>query len=352
MAFLKLIAIQKVPQAAVQCSIAFLALALISVASDRVHLNLATVSLLYVIVIVLLARVGDFVPSVVVSVVALLLLAYIAPPYHSFRVDDPLDVVAVVAFLITSLIIARLVSRLRMMSEAALSSVHRKLIDAEERVHARIGKDLHDDIEQRLALLAVNVAQISPDRSNPPDEVSNLMDGIREEASRLAADIQVLAYELRPYKLEYLGIARVMQNFCRKFGEQHNVEIDFKSRDLPNALPLDGSLSLVRVLREALHNSAKHSGVGHFEVELFGASEAIHLAIHDSGVGFDPKAARKGSGLGLISMQERLKLVKGEFSIDSQPKTGTTIRAWVPLSNQHTEDSNPRQPFVAPSCCR
>jgi signal transduction histidine kinase len=331
--------VRRVEHALVQCSIAILALASITVACDRLHFNLATVSLLYVIVIVLLARVGNFVASVAASIIASLLLAYVAPPAQSFRIDDPFDVVAVAAFLLISLIIARLVSRLSKMSEEALASVNRKLIDTEERVRARIGKELHDDIEQRLALLAIEVAQVTRTPSNPPDKVLNSMNRIRGQMSRIAVDVQALAYELRPYKLEYLGIAAAMKSFWEKFGEQHNVEIDFKSHDLPNAVPMDASLSLVRVLQEALHNSAKHSGACHFEVELFGASEAIHLAIHDSGVGFNPKAAMKGPGLGLMSMRERLKLVEGEFSINSQPKKGSTILACVPMPKQPTENS-------------
>jgi signal transduction histidine kinase len=326
--FLKHIARKAVGHAVVQCSIAILALGLIAIFFDRLHLNLATVTLLYVIVIVLLARVGNFLASVVSSIFASLLLAYIAPPNYSFRIDDPLDAVAVAAFLITSFIIARLVSRLREMSEEALASVNRKLIDADERVRSRIGKELHDDIEQRLALLAVEVAQLSRDPSN---RVLNSINGIREQTSRIAADVQALAYELRPYKLEYLGIAAAMKSYCEKFGELHNMEIHFTSHDLPNAVSLDASLSLVRVLQEALHNAAKHSGASHVEAELFGASEAIHLAIHDSGIGFNPEAAMQGPGLGLISMRERLKLVNGEFSIDSQPRSGSTIQASVPL---------------------
>jgi signal transduction histidine kinase len=256
-----------------------------------------------------------------------------APPNYSFRVDDPLDVVAVAAFLITSVIIAGLVSRLRMMREAALSSVNRKLIDAEERVRGRIGKELHDDIEQRLALLAITAAQLSSDHLD--GAVLNSVNQIREQTAKISDDVQILAYELRPYKLEYLGIVAATKSFCAKFAEQHKVVIDFKNHDLPEALPVDASLCLMRVLQEGLDNSAKHSGARHFEVELFGTSEAIRLTLHDSGIGFAPQAAMKGPGLGLMSMRERLKLVKGEFSIDSQATKGTTIHARVPLAKQH-----------------
>ena len=335
--FLSHIIGKRVERSVVQCSIAVLALVLIAIVSSRLHLNLAAVGLLFVIVIVLLARVGDFLSSVVVSIIALWLV-YVAPPDYSFRIDDPLDVVTVVSFWIVSLMIAWLVSRLREMSEEALLNVNRKLIYAEERVRARIGKELHDDIEQRLALLAVQAAQGSPDPSGPADEGLSSMQRIQEQASRIAADVQALAYELRPYKLEYLGLAPVMKSLCERFGKQHDVEIDFKYHDVPNDLPLDTSVSLSRILQEALHNSVQHGGARHVGVELFGMSEGMHLIIHDSGVGFNPQAAMKGPGLGLVSMKERLKLVSGEFSIRSQPGKGSTVHACVPLLARPTQN--------------
>src|SRR5262249_16154716 len=237
----------------------------------------------------------------------------IAPPVGSFRVHDSFDVVAIIAFLITALTIVRLVSRLRTISEQLIASVNRKLIDAEERVRERIGKDLHEDIEQRLAVLANQVAQIGTNGFEAAEIGPNSPAGIQEEVAGILADIQALAYELCPYKLQYLGLAAAMKSFCEKFAEQRNVEIDFMSQKLPGNLPLDIALSLTRVLQEALCNSAKHSGSQHFEVELFQAAEAIHLNIHDSGMGFDPKFALQGPGLGLISMRERMKLVRGEL---------------------------------------
>lgn len=303
------------------------------------------------VVIVILARVGDFVPSVLASMVACLLLMYIAPPVDSFRVHDSFDVVAIIAFLITALTIVRLVSRLRTISEELIASVNRKLIDAEERVRERIGKDLHEDIEQRLAMLANQVAQIGVNGANAAESGPNSPAGIKEEVAGILADIQALAYELCPYKLQYLGLAAAMKSFCEQFAEQHDVQIDFISQNLPGNLPLDIALSLTRVLQEALCNSAKHSGSQHFEVELFQASEAIHLNIHDSGMGFDPKFALQSPGLGLISMRERMKLVRGELLIGSQPNRGTTIFACAPLATvielaTHSSDLSRKLPHI------
>jgi signal transduction histidine kinase len=94
----------------------------------------------------------------------------------------------------------------------------------------------------------------------------------------------------------------------------------------------DVSICLFRVLQEALHNGVNHSGAHEFEVRLQGASDGIHLTVSDSGSGFDIEAARKGRGLGLTRMEQRVKLVEGAFSIDSQPNRGTMIHARVPLS--------------------
>jgi signal transduction histidine kinase len=122
-----------------------------------------------------------------------------------------------------------------------------------------------------------------------------------------------------------------MRGFCMELSEQQSVEIAFCNQDVPGTLPPETSICLFRVLQEALHNAVKHSSVGHFEVELRGASDSVFLIVRDSGVGFDPQAAMKGRGIGLTSMQERLKLVDGEISIDSRPNRGTAIHVRVPF---------------------
>ena len=123
-----------------------------------------------------------------------------------------------------------------------------------------------------------------------------------------------------------------MKGLCHEFGAQQNVKTDFKSHNVPSSLSPDISLCLFRVLQESLRNSVKHSGARHFKVELWGTPNEIHLEVSDPGSGFDTKAAKESQGLGLVSMEERLKLVKGTFSVESQPNRGTTIHAYVPLS--------------------
>jgi PAS domain S-box-containing protein len=228
------------------------------------------------------------------------------------------------------LIFAEDITRRKQMEEA-ISGVSGRLIEAQERERGRIARDLHDDICQQLALVSIGLEQV---QRTLPDSVSEHRSHVGELRTRImdiSTDVQMMSHELHSAKLSYLGMAVAMKVLCREFGEHHKFEIDFESRDLPRQLPPDVSLCLFRVLQEALHNAAKHSGVKRFEVQLWGASRDVHLTISDLGSGFDTESAMKGRGLGITSMQERLKLVKGQLTITSQPKRGTTIHARVPL---------------------
>jgi signal transduction histidine kinase len=320
----------KLWRSAGECFVASLVLILLTVVFYRLHFNLATASLLYVIVIVLLSRVGSFISSAVASIVAALCLAHLAPPAFSFRVDDPLDDVAIAAFLVTSFVIASLVSRVRKQAEEALSSVSYQVVEAEEQERQRIAKDLHEGIGQRATMLVIAIEQLKAGSLNGVDMPSRI-DGVRKQSLEILTNVKTLAHELYSPRLEYLGITGVMKSFCKDFGEQQKVEIDFRSQGLPNFVPPDISLCLFRVLQAALHNAVEHSGVRNFDVQLNGKSDEIHLTVSDCGVGFNLEMARKSGGLGLNHMLERLKLVKGTLSIDSQPKHGTTIHARVPL---------------------
>ena len=283
------------------------------------------------IVVVLLSRLGSLLSSIFASIIAALCLAHIAPPSFSFRVDDPLDEVAITAFLVTSIMIASLVSRVRKQAKDALSSVGYRVIEAEERERQRIAHELHEGIGQRVTLLAINIEGLkaaSPDTADVPSPI----DALLKESLEILTDVKVLAHELYSQRLEYLGITAAMKTFCRDFGQKQRVEIDFRSTGVPSGVPQDLSLCLFRVLQEALHNAVEHSGEQRFDVQLHGTSDEIHLTVKDSGVGFKQKTAETSRGLGINHMEERLKLVKGSLSIDSQPKGGTTIHARVPLS--------------------
>jgi signal transduction histidine kinase len=123
-----------------------------------------------------------------------------------------------------------------------------------------------------------------------------------------------------------------MKGFCKEFGDKHKVEIEFDSEGIPSGVPPEVSLCLFRVMQEGLQNALKHSGVKVFAVKLHGSPTEIQLTVRDSGMGFDPELSKDTQGLGLVSMQERVRLVKGRISITSRPQAGTEINVRVPLS--------------------
>jgi PAS domain S-box-containing protein len=218
------------------------------------------------------------------------------------------------------------------LAQEALSDMSRKLIEAHEQERTWIARELHDDINQQVALLAVNLERLKQDLPALAPAVIRPFDEIVGHLSDLGTNIQALSHRLHSSKLEYLGIAAAASSFCRELSEKHRVQIDFHSESIPKELRQEIALSLFRILQEGLQNAIKHSGSQSFEVRLGSTSNEIELSVRDTGIGFNPEEAIRGLGLGLTSMRERVKLVHGKFSIDSQPGHGTAIRAIVPLN--------------------
>jgi len=231
------------------------------------------------------------------------------------------------------LIFSEDITHRKQMEEALLEMSHR-LMEAQEQERNRIARELHDDIGQRLAMLAIELDQLHLEPPESP-ELLDRMGDLQKQASEIAMDIQAVSRELHSTRLDNLGPFAAMRELCYDVGKQLKVKIDFKSHDLPGSVPPDISLCLFRVLQEALHNSVKHSGAQQVDVGLWGTSDEIHLSVTDRGVGFDTQAAKRGRGLGLVSMEERLKLVKGTLFIESQLNRGTTVHARVPVSSKN-----------------
>jgi PAS domain S-box-containing protein len=217
----------------------------------------------------------------------------------------------------------------RKQMEEALSGMARRLLEAQEHERARIARELHDDINQRLALLAVELEQLQGN----PSEVQKGVQELRKQTTEISDAVQALSHDLHSSQLEYLGVVAGMKSWCKEFGDRQGVQIDCR-HDVRNVLPPEIGLCLFRVLQEALHNAAKHSGVKRIEVQLAENSGEIHLIVRDLGKGFDIEAARQGRGLGLTSMRERVRLVNGTITIESKAMGGTTIHVRVPFESE------------------
>jgi signal transduction histidine kinase len=216
-------------------------------------------------------------------------------------------------------------------AEEVLSSWSRRLLEAQEAERARIARDLHDDIGQRLALLSIALEQLKQLSSAPATELRGSIDILRRQALGIAGDVQALSHELHSSKLQLLGIVPATRGFCSEVSARQKVEVDFSHQDVPDSVRPDIALCLFRVLQEALQNAVRHSSAVRFTVNLRGTPEALRLTVRDDGRGFDPESVSHAGGLGLTSMRERLKLVAGDLSIETQAGCGTTIVAQVPL---------------------
>ena len=216
---------------------------------------------------------------------------------------------------------------------AARIELSGRFLHAQEAERERIARELHDNINQRLALLANGLQQFEQTASeNQASSQKKQAHDLWQLTNEIATDVTDMSHQLHPSKLHYLGLATAARDLCREFSRQHQLEVECVARDLPQDLDETVSLSLFRTLQEALHNVVKHSQARHVKVELTRQSSLVELRVSDDGIGFNPDQARKNHGLGLVSMRERLRSVGGEFSIWSKPSIGTQVKGTVPAT--------------------
>jgi PAS domain S-box-containing protein len=204
-----------------------------------------------------------------------------------------------------------------------------RLIHAQEEERARLARELHDDITQRLARLAIDAGRFKP----APDGAgqSEAMREVRDGLVRLSEDVHSLSYKLHPALLEDLGLADALRAECERFSRQESLPVDVKLEQIPESIAKDTGLCLFRVTQEALRNVARHARAPAAAVSLRPLDRGLQLAVTDSGVGFDPSEYRRRPSLGLASMRERVRLLGGELDVESAPGHGTTVVAWVPM---------------------
>lgn len=212
-------------------------------------------------------------------------------------------------------------------AQQVLFGANRRLIEAQEQERRRIARELHDDISQRLAMLAVQLQQLQQD----PTELDTFVPELRKQVTEISIDVQTLSHDLHSSKLEYLGVVPGIRSWCKEIAERRRIEIDFRS-EVSSALPMDIGITLFRIAQEAVYNAIKHSGVSKIEVALSQADNHVELMVRDSGCGFDAQRSFEGSGLGLTSMRERVRLLNGTIGIHSEPMRGTTIQVSLPLA--------------------
>ena len=223
--------------------------------------------------------------------------------------------------------------------EEELQALGGQLISAQEDERRRISRELHDDMNQRLAVLALNIqtAQRGLAVENP---VNQTLQSLYEQVSSLSDDVRHLAYQLHPSILDDLGLEVALQSFVKDFSKWEGIPITFTTQSVPRNLNQQVASCLYRVTQESLRNMTRHAEASHVEVSLHGGKRSITLCIKDDGKGFDVKMVRSGGhGLGLIGMQERVRVVQGTISFNSIPGQGTEISVTVPLPKKESRNT-------------
>jgi len=229
-----------------------------------------------------------------------------------------------------ALIVALLVQRShRRRAEQQVEGLAGRLVTAHEDERRRLARELHDDVTQRLAALAIRAATLKEDGRRPADD--GAASSIRQGLVELSEDVHALSYRLHPSVIEDLGLAEALKVECDRVARQQALHVQLDCRDVPRALPPDTALCLFRVAQEALRNVARHAQADAVNVSVAGRDGGVALTVQDNGAGFDVAGDRRRATLGLESMRERVRLLGGRLDIESDQGKGTTLRAWVPL---------------------
>jgi signal transduction histidine kinase len=205
-----------------------------------------------------------------------------------------------------------------------------RLLQAQEDERRRIAREMHDDWTQRLAVLAIDAAKLETEL----DSSSNAHRQLREMRGglvNLSEDVHALSRQLHPSILDDLGLVDALRSECASVARREGVAVDYRPGAVPASVPKDVALCVYRVAQEALRNVVKHAGADEARVSLIDAGRDLILTVEDRGVGFDAAEVRSREGLGLSSMGERVRLVRGKFAVDSGPGRGTTVTVRVPL---------------------
>jgi two-component system CheB/CheR fusion protein len=219
-------------------------------------------------------------------------------------------------------------------SEEQLRRLTTNLLIAQEEERKRVARELHDDLNQRMAMLANEVATLE---QTPPGSARLLrkqLQSLRERVDQLSDDLRHVAHRLHPSVLEHFGLVAAIESHCSDFMKLHPIQLKFAHRRVPESISFEVSLCLYRVTQECLNNVAKHSGARKVTVAIRGNKDGILLSVTDNGTGFDPSLVADQSGLGIVSIRERVRLVDGIVSINSQPGHGTQISVRVPLTKR------------------
>ncbi len=217
-------------------------------------------------------------------------------------------------------------------SNRQVRSLAARLITAQESERWRIAVLLHDDLSQNIATLGIAISRLKRKLPDAGPQVTLEFDQLTQHTHDLTTQLRQLSHQLHPEVLEHVGLVRALRTHVSEFGHEEGIDVQFRADVRTEPIPLDVADSIYRVAFEALRNVSRHSGAQAADISLAEADGFLTLEVSDSGQGFDVERIRSGSGIGLISSEERVRLLQGMFEIRSTPGDGTILSARIPLA--------------------
>ena len=217
-------------------------------------------------------------------------------------------------------------------SREELRELAASLLNAQEAERQRISRELHDDLSQKVAKLQFDIETMEQKVPFPKlAEAKQRLRGLRDQVGTLADDLRRVAHGLHPSSLDHLGLVVALRSYAQEFSRSSAIPVHFTSHNVPREISMEVSSCIYRIVQEALRNVAKHAPSAAVDVTLSGSGKGLDLSLRDNGAGFDSTLVRDKGGLGLISMQERVRLVQGQFSLKTKPGHGLHISIQIPL---------------------
>jgi signal transduction histidine kinase/ligand-binding sensor domain-containing protein len=211
----------------------------------------------------------------------------------------------------------------------------KKLIESQENERKRVAAELHDSIGQDLLILKNKL--LTNIKKTGDEKFIQQLSELSELTSSAIDDVRQISYNLRPYELDRLGLTKTIESMIERANNFTDITFTGILDDIDKMFPPETGINIYRIIQESLNNVIKHSGASKVIVRVTKHSSYIYLSISDNGKGFDMRSHRMSSernGFGLKGIEERVKLLGGEFDIDSEQGKGTLIEIVIPYVNE------------------
>ncbi|GCE28486.1 hypothetical protein KDA_39700 [Dictyobacter alpinus] len=319
-------------------SLAAIALITAILVPTNLYHTIPTVSLLYLLAVLLLAGKRGLYAASLATVLSLLTLDFFffAPSYN-LAVVQLADIVTLIVFMLAAILTSKLAAELRLRAEEAqqreselrhLYEQAQELASLQERQH--LARELHDSVSQVLYGISLGAHTAQEDLDTDPAQARSSLDYVIGLTEAGLAEMRALIFELRPESLATEGLVAALSKQVAVLRSRHRLQVDFCAEAEPE-LSLENKQNLYRIAQEALHNIVKHARASQVTLTLEQHTGALHLQIRDDGHGFNPEQPFPGH-LGVLSMRERVKKMAGTLHIDSHPRQGTTIDIQLPVN--------------------